>query len=139
MFECPDHPDAIAWAKLVIIKSLESIAPEWGLTDVPFKAEADVGRRWNIYRTGVEYEYTGDTEEWWTPSDDALRGIRIGLQNARLLEAKHRGVSPEPLEVYDGRECVDEHEGDTDWAESEGATVYGYAPSTEPDRELERV
>jgi hypothetical protein len=35
---------------------MESIAPEWGLTRVPFKAEADVGKRWGISRN-PNYDY----------------------------------------------------------------------------------
>jgi hypothetical protein len=50
MFEGPDVPEVVAKAKAIIIECMESIAPEWGLTEVPFKAEADVGRRWGIYR-----------------------------------------------------------------------------------------
>jgi uracil-DNA glycosylase family 4 len=50
MFEGPDDPVLIQLAKDIIIKSMEAVPVEWGITQVPFKAEADVGRRWSIYR-----------------------------------------------------------------------------------------
>jgi DNA polymerase-1 len=50
MFECPDTPQDIDFCRSVLIRNMESIAPEWGLTRVPFKAEADVGKRWGIWR-----------------------------------------------------------------------------------------
>lgn len=54
MFEGPDDPKLIKAAKDIIIKCMEAIPVEWGITQVPFKAEADVGRRWSIYRKELE-------------------------------------------------------------------------------------
>jgi uracil-DNA glycosylase family 4 len=50
MFEGPDDPALIKEAKDILIRCAEEIPREWGLTAVPFKGEADVGRRWSIWR-----------------------------------------------------------------------------------------
>lgn len=50
MFECPDNAETIEWAKNLIISTMEQVPIDWGITQVPFKAEADIGRRWSIYR-----------------------------------------------------------------------------------------
>lgn len=94
MFECPDIPEVISWAKYVIITCLESIAPEWGLTLIPFIAEADVGRRWSIYRNPKEFPYeyipAGNSEEWWSPNQETQRTLdsyqsHIGRKDPVLL------------------------------------------------------
>lgn len=145
MFECPDDPLIIAWAKNVIIKCMESIPIEWGLTTVPFKAEADVGRRWSIYRhgEGYEYEYTGDDNDWATPSAEVLDLLRAGAENAKVLGAELEGIrKPHSSNlVPEGDDDGDIPEGDTvdsDWSDHEGGTPWGYAPSTEDDHRLNR-
>lgn len=50
MAEGPDVPELIAKAKQILISCLEGVAQEYGMTRIPFKAEADIGRRWSIYR-----------------------------------------------------------------------------------------
>jgi DNA polymerase-1 len=46
LIECPDNPAIIDAAKKLCIGVMESIAPEWGLTRVPFKADGKIGDRW---------------------------------------------------------------------------------------------
>lgn len=145
MFECPDHPEVIAWAKNVIIKCMESIPLEWGLTTVPFKAEADVGRRWSIYRHGVghEYEYTGDNDGWATPTEGVLQALKLGAENARVLEAKLEGVrKPRAKDSADqdddDGDLLEGDASDSDWFGSEAEAPWGYAPSTEHDHRLDR-
>lgn len=46
LIECPNDKATIDAAKKLSIGVMESIAPEWGLTRVPFKAEAKIGSRW---------------------------------------------------------------------------------------------
>jgi uracil-DNA glycosylase family 4 len=50
MFEGPDDPALIKEAKDILVKCMQAIPVEWGLTAVGFVAEADVGRRWSIWR-----------------------------------------------------------------------------------------
>ena len=50
MFETPDNPESIERTKKVIIDCMEAVPIRYGITQIPFKAEADVGRRWGIYR-----------------------------------------------------------------------------------------
>jgi len=46
LIEVPDVPIVIEQAKKLAIGVMESIAPEWNLTEVPFKAEGKIGDRW---------------------------------------------------------------------------------------------
>jgi len=68
--EIPNNMAYIAPAALHIIKTMEEIPRKWGLTEVPFKAEAEVGKNWGYgknfhpeqYLTGYEgvtYEESG--------------------------------------------------------------------------------
>ena len=44
--ECPDNPETKKAVKELVINTMESIAPEWGITRVPFKADCKEGVRW---------------------------------------------------------------------------------------------
>jgi DNA polymerase-1 len=144
MFECPDIPELIAFAKYVIVKCMESIAPAWGLTQIPFLAEADVGRRWNIYRNPKEFPYdyvlpihhdgNGSTDRWWEPSAEVLSAIRASQGNSELLVPKQvmpaSGLIMGTANSYQG---VDRDPGDEDWAEDDPTLIWGPLPASELD------
>ncbi len=46
LVEIPEDPTVIEATKKLCIGVMESIAPEWGLTRVPFKVEGKIGGRW---------------------------------------------------------------------------------------------
>ena len=49
MVEAPDKPEDIQFAIDTIVKCMEEIPREFGITVVPFKAEPDVGYRWGVW------------------------------------------------------------------------------------------
>jgi len=46
LFDLPDDPDTIQRVAIKACQTMESIPPKWGLTRVPFKADASIGYRW---------------------------------------------------------------------------------------------
>jgi DNA polymerase-1 len=140
MFECPDIPELIAFAKYVITRCMESIAPEWGLTEIPFLAEADVGRRWNIYRNPKEFPYDyvppdNHADEWWIPSTAVLDAIRTSRRDLELLVRKP--IVPPPgdgMGTADSYQGVDRDRADEDWADYDPEAVWGPLPPSELDR-----
>jgi hypothetical protein len=50
LLDCPADLETLTWAKKVAIDALDSVPPDFGLTRVPFKCEAEIGRRWSIYQ-----------------------------------------------------------------------------------------
>ena len=46
LVEVPDNPATIEATKKLCIGVMEGMAPEWGLTRVPFKVEGKIGDRW---------------------------------------------------------------------------------------------
>jgi DNA polymerase-1 len=140
MFECPDIPELISFAKYVITKCMESIAPSWGLTEIPFLAEADVGRRWNIYRNPKEFPYdyvppANHADEWWVPSTAVLDAIRTSRRNLELLVRKP--IVPPPgdgMGTADSYQGVDRDRADEDWADYDSEAVWGPLPPSELDR-----
>ena len=46
LMECPDDQETIAYVIKLVVETMERVPGEWGLTEVPFKAEAKVGHRW---------------------------------------------------------------------------------------------
>lgn len=144
MFECPDVPEIIAWVQYVIVKSLESIAPEWGITAVPFKAEPSVGKRWSIYRKGKEYEYPytpEDANDYTTPNTSVLQAFKelaekqAGIENAGLLEVKPINLSGDF--TPDGGEIPEDDSGDDDWSPEDGFTAWGFVKTDGPDSTVE--
>jgi len=135
MFECPDIPEVIAWAKHVIVTCLESIAPEWGLTKIPFIAEADVGRRWSIYRNPREFRYEyqpSNPEEWYIPNEAVLRALASRDAHGDVLEGQLGVEKPAP--TWSASELgSDDDEDDSDWTSDDGSTVWGFAPTTDRD------
>lgn len=137
MFECPDVPELISYAKHVIIKCMESIAPEWGLTTVPFVAEADVGRRWNIYRNPKEfpYEYAPhNPDEWWIPNPEVSAAFESfsRRQNPKLLESQQMLQAPPGV----GNQAGSGSDNDSPELEESGQEddfIWGPPPSSEPD------
>jgi DNA polymerase-1 len=142
MFECPDIPELISFSKYVIVRCLESIAPSWGLTQIPFLAEADVGRRWSIYRNPKEfpYDYRPDSEtEWHVPNSAVLDAIRVSRYNLELLASKPELLPPGNgmgTSTSDVRTVADPVDAsiDADWAETEPEAVWGPLPASELDR-----
>ncbi|KKM06862.1 hypothetical protein LCGC14_1739710, partial [marine sediment metagenome] len=56
LVEVPDNPAIIEATKKLCIGVMEGMAPEWGLTRVPFKAEGKIGDRWGEdYMKGFEH------------------------------------------------------------------------------------
>ena len=144
MFECPDIPELIAWAKYVIIHCMESIPRIWGLTALPFKAEADVGRRWSIYRNPnnplYAYNYTPDNPDtWMIPNANVLEALQRhkAKADAEANAARERHtevladqpVHPEGIiwqdDNNDSGESTAGAEQNSDWGEDDGYTAYG--------------
>lgn len=59
--DLPDRMETVAAVARKIMSTMESIPREWGLTEVPFKAEAEIGYRWGNCK-GFD-PYAND----WTP------------------------------------------------------------------------
>jgi uracil-DNA glycosylase family 4 len=161
MFECPDIPELIAWAKHVIITCMELIPRLWGLTAIPFKAEADVGRRWSIYRNPKDprfkYEYqTNNDEDWKVPSSHVLyalaRDQEAKEEQARAAHSKVLAAmqttearmdgdwagapnESDSEELADGVKLADGADPDpaSDWSEDDGHTAFGVAPTADTD------
>jgi DNA polymerase-1 len=139
MFECPDIPEVIAWAKWVIEQCMESIAPEWGLKAVPFKAEGDVGKRWGIYRK-EPYNYepeSNDPDTRFRPSQRVVDLLNDLRRNTSLLASKPTLQQPPIIFPSDGGTS---NEGDTedldnDWDPSDGLTAFGFVPLADADSE----
>ena len=144
MFECPDIPELVAWAKYVIIRCMETIPKLWGLIGIPFKAEADVGKRWSIYRNPEDprfaYDYTPDNDStWFIPNSKvlwALAQAHTSGVDTSILAAKPTSTQPVQSEqheaVVSGGDS-DDVEVDTDWGELDGHTAYGIAPTADTD------
>lgn len=127
MFECPDDPKVIAWAQHVIVKCMESIAPEWGITTVPFKAEPSVGRRWSIYRKGKEYEYpytASNPEDIYCPNLEVVEALNAFHENRSLLEAKLLPV--QEARVLDSGAESEYDPDDSDWSLEDGVSSWGH-------------
>jgi DNA polymerase-1 len=131
MFECPDIPEVIAWAKWVIEQCMESIAPEWGLDAVPFKAEGDVGRRWSIYRS-IKYDYKpATTEQGYAPPDNVREAIRSFNSHLPVLGSMPEDTAPEALPYYlriRQQGDPEDHDLDEDLADGDvdDLTPYGF-------------
>jgi uracil-DNA glycosylase family 4 len=137
MFECPDIPELVAFCKYVIVRCLESIAPEWGLTEIPFIAEADVGRRWNIYRNPKEfaYDYTPASDDWWVPNSAVLNAIAASPSDTGLLGSKLLMPASERIVgTADSFQGFDRVREDEDWGDDDPEAVWGPLPSAELDR-----
>jgi DNA polymerase I-like protein with 3'-5' exonuclease and polymerase domains len=48
--EVPDDPESIEWARKTITDIMQATPAKWGITQIPFVAETEVGKRWGIYR-----------------------------------------------------------------------------------------
>lgn len=46
IIECPEDPKVVDEVVRYTIEVMEGVAPKWGLTEIPFKAEAKVGKAW---------------------------------------------------------------------------------------------
>ena len=108
---------------------MESVAPEWGITRVPFKAEASVGKRWNIYRKEVSYDYTpDDPSQWTTPNLEVIRALAAREEDSAVLADK--SVLAGDVEIPgidDSGVSLNDVDTDADWTEEDGATPWGFA------------
>jgi DNA polymerase-1 len=130
MFECPDIPEVIAWAKWVIEQCMESIAPEWNLRAVPFKAEGDVGKRWGIYRKET-YDYvstTNDPDTRFRPPQGVVDQLNAFNRNLGLL-APEPTLQPQIFPSDSGASDEgDQEDPEADWDPSDGLTPFGFVP-----------
>lgn len=60
--ETPDDMSIIVPVAIKLIETLERIPKEWGLTEVPFKAEAEVGYAWGNCKSFNPYLYVDQLE-----------------------------------------------------------------------------
>lgn len=143
MFECPDIPELISYASYIIRTCMESIAPEWGITRVPFKAEASVGKRWNIYRKGPDYEYLyspADPLQWATPNVEVLRAIASGGEDIAVLADKSEMAGNVEVPRFDDSgNSPDNDQTDADWSEEDGATPWSPPVPSEPYRNYDEL
>ena len=47
LVECPDDPETVDWTCRLVTSTMERIPVDWGLTRIPFKADAKKGYRWS--------------------------------------------------------------------------------------------
>lgn len=50
IFEVPNDPVSITYTKSLVIKTMRQVPIDWGITKVPFKAEAKEGTRWGYLK-----------------------------------------------------------------------------------------
>jgi DNA polymerase-1 len=143
MLECPDIPELIAYASYIIRTCMESIAPEWGITRVPFKAEASVGKRWNIYRKGPEYEYPYSPDnpvEWATPNNAVLHAIASRAADSVVLADKSEVAGDVEIpRLDDSGNSPDNDQTDADWSADDGATPWSPPNPSEPYRQYDSL
>jgi uracil-DNA glycosylase family 4 len=53
IMDCPDDWGLISECAKIVVDKMESIPVEWGFTEVPFKAEVEVGTRWGMCKQHI--------------------------------------------------------------------------------------